>query len=255
MQAVILAGGQGMRLRPYAKILPKPLLPVCDMPIMEILIRQLRFYGIKDIVITVGHLSNLIQAYFGNGKRWGVNIAYFKEERPLGTLGSLPYIEGLEENFLVSNGDILTDLDFRKLMSYHMQKKSVTTVSTIRRDYRVDFGVIELGSGKQIIGFDQKPLLRYDVSMGIYVFNREMLQYFPDEGPFGFDELMYALLAENESIFSYVYSGYWRDLGRADDYEEAVDDFEMERERFLPEPAFDAEGSRRRKQGAAFVTG
>ena len=255
MKAIILAGGRGMRLRPYTRILPKPLLPVDDIPILEILIRQFKHYGIGEFVVTVGHLAGLIRAYFGDGKEWGVNIRYFEEETPLGTLGSLPYIEGLGDNFLVSNGDIMTDLDFRRLMSYHIRKKSVATVSTFRRDHRVDFGVIELGKGKQIVGFKEKPSLQYDVSMGVYVFNRKVLGYFPEEGAFGFDDLMYRLIAEQEKVFSYVYRGYWRDLGRADDYDDAVDDFVNDRTRFLPVPATKESASAGASRDLAVVNG
>jgi len=241
MKAVILAGGEGLRMRPYTRILPKPLLPVDDVPILEILLRQLHFYGISDIIITVGHLAELIELYFGDGSRLGMTIRYFKEEKPLGTLGSLPMIEDPGKDFVVLNGDILTDLDIRKLISYHKRKKSIATIATFRRDQHIDFGVMEFGRDRRVTNFHEKPLFNYDVSMGIYVFNKVVLGYIPRGKAFGFDDLMYRLVAKSDRVFSYGYNGYWRDLGRSDDYKEAVKDFAKDRQRFFREVSDKAE--------------
>ena len=235
MKTVILAGGKGTRLRPYTAVLPKPLMPVDDVPILEIILRQLKSFGLDEITVTVGHLASLIETFFGDGSKFGVKIEYFREDKPLGTIGSLRLIEGLGDDFLVMNGDTLTDLEIPNLIDDHMKNSALATIATYTRNQDVDFGVIGLGDKGEITGFTEKPTYPYNVSMGIYVFNKGIIDFIPAERPFGFDELMLELLQRKQAVRSYPYDGYWLDLGRPDDYEIAVRDFSKMRSKFLKE--------------------
>ena len=220
-RAVVLAGGQGTRLRPYTTILPKPLLPVGDRPILERVLRRLAAGGFGRVTISVGHLAELIQIFFGNGEKFGVAIDYAIEATPLGTIGPLPRIADLGDDFLVMNGDILTDLDLERLWEHHQRHQPLLTVATFRREVNIDFGVLTIGAGGRVSGFVEKPTLLYDVSMGAYVLNRRCLRFIPPDAPFGFDQLVLALLAAGEPIQSYLHQGCWLDLGRPEDYERA----------------------------------
>jgi len=233
MRAVILAGGKGTRLRPYTAVLPKPLVPVGDTPILEIILRQLARAGITDVTITVGHLASLIETFFGDGSRFGLTIGYFHEETPLNTVGSLALIEDLTEPFLVMNGDVLTDIDFGKLLESHRAQGAMATIATAVREHRADFGVVRWDGDTRIVEFIEKPMSRYHVSMGVYVFSCGVRRHIPAGKPFGFDELMQAMLDANERIYSYPHQGYWLDLGRPDDYERAIEDFSRMREHFV----------------------
>jgi len=227
MKAIILAGGKGTRLKPYTTIIPKPLVPLGDRSILEILIGRLKKYGITDLTLCVNHLSNLIIAYFGKGKKWGVHIKYSLEQEFLSTVAPIKLVKDLPENFLVMNGDLLTDLDFKELYNYHIENKSLITVATYKRTAKIDFGVIEIDKNKNIaVGFKEKPEYELNVSMGVYVFNKKVLNFVPDEQPFGFDDLMQILIAKNKNIKIYPYDGYWLDIGRPEDYEKANEDIE-----------------------------
>ncbi len=179
MKAVVLAGGKGTRLAPYTNILPKPLLPLGDMPILEILLSQMKQAGVKDVILTVGHLSKLISTYFGDGERFGVNIGYSQEEIPLGTSGPLSLIEGLDETFLVTNGDVLCNLDLRKLVKNHKQSGAIATIAMYQREVNINLGVLELNNVNQVVGYIEKPRYIYPVSMGVYVFEHKALSYIP----------------------------------------------------------------------------
>ena len=225
MKAIILAGGKGTRLKPYTTIIPKPLVPLGNKAILEILIGRLKKYGITDLTLCVNHLSNLIMAYFGNGKKWGVDIKYSLEHEFLSTVAPIKLIKDLPENFLVMNGDLLTDLDFIELYNYHLENESLITVATYKRTAKVDFGVIEIDKNKNIaVEFVEKPEYELNVSMGVYVFNKKVLNFVPDKQPFGFDDLMQVLIAKNKNIKIYFYDGYWLDIGRPEDYEKANED-------------------------------
>jgi len=233
MKAVVLAGGKGTRLRPYTAVLPKPLVPVDDTPILEIILRQLGRAGITEVMITVGHLASLVENFFGDGSRFGLRIRYFREETPLSTVGSLALIDDLTEPFLVMNGDVLTDIDFQRLVAFHREKGCVATIATAPREEQADFGVVRWDGDTRIIEFLEKPMSRYHVSMGVYVFSRTVLSYIPAGEPFGFDELMQAMLDAGERLYSFPHAGYWLDLGRPDDYERAIKDFAQRREHFI----------------------
>ncbi len=223
MKAVILAGGKGTRLRPYTVAFPKPLMPVGNMPILEIIIRQLKSHGIEDIILAVGHLSELIMTYFGDGRKFGVNIKYSKEDIPLGTAGPLSLLKDeLNETFIVMNGDILTTLNYSDLVNYHKKNKSIATIALNKRDVYIDFGVVEIDKKNyNILKYIEKPTLHYLVSMGIYVFEPKVLEYIPYGVKFDFPDLVRELIKSKETVKGYVYDGYWLDIGRPEDYEKA----------------------------------
>jgi len=233
MQAVILAGGRGRRRYPYTTVLPKPLMPIGDYPILEVILRQLESCGIDDVIISTGYLDGLIMAYLENCSHPDLAIRYSHEQEPLGTIGPLHLIKDIDETFLVMNGDILTDLDYRRLIEYHQKKQAIATIATYRRDTKIDFGVLEHNGENKIHSFREKPVYHFDVSMGVYVFSREILNLVPKNTPFGFDDLMYALTARNAEVYSYPYDGYWLDIGRPDDYERSIEEFEKNKEKFL----------------------
>jgi NDP-sugar pyrophosphorylase family protein len=232
-QAVILAGGKGRRLLPYTTVLPKPLMPVGEYPILEVILRQLERDGFSDVVICTGHLHELIRAYLAQSHHPGLSIRCTHEEEPLGTIGPLRLIDDLADTFLVMNGDILTDLDYRKLLAVHGRKRAMATIATYHREVNVDFGVLEPDSEGRIRGFREKPTYPFEVSMGIYAFQREILRFVPDGRAFGFDELMLAMIAGNAPVYAYPHHGYWLDIGRPDDYERSIIEFERYRDLFL----------------------
>jgi NDP-sugar pyrophosphorylase family protein len=235
MKAVILAGGKGARLAPYTKILPKPLMPIGDMPILEILLRQMQHAGIEHAVLTVGHLAKLLQIFFQDGAHLGLRISYSYEDQPLGTAGPLTLVPGLDQPFLVSNGDVLTTLNLQDLIAFHMRTDAVATIAMHRRQVHIDLGVIELDGQNRIQDYIEKPIYDYMVSMGIYVFEPCVLDYIPVNQYYDFPTLIQALLADGRFVQGYPFNGYWQDLGRADDYEQAIADFESMRAQFLPE--------------------
>jgi NDP-sugar pyrophosphorylase family protein len=222
--AVILAGGKGTRLKPFTISIPKPLVPVGDKPILEHLIKKLADEGFTDIIITVNHLAELIKAFFGDGSKWGISIKYSIEDKPLSTMGPIRLIDSLPEDFLILNGDVLTNMNFNELFSFHTNKKSLFTIASHLRKEKIDYGVLEIDHEKLKI-FNEKPEIEFRVSMGIYAANRRILQYIPENKSFGFDDLMLKLLSINENVNVFTHDGYWLDIGRPDDYEKAINDF------------------------------
>ncbi len=239
MRAVILAGGKGQRLRPYTTVLPKPLMPIGDMPILEVVLRQLKRAGITRITMAVGHLAELLQAFFGDGKRLGLSIDYSFEDRPLGTVGPLTLIPDLrgDGTFLMMNGDLLTTLDFDNLIRRHRETGAAATIATYRRNVKIDFGVIESDADHFLTGYVEKPSFDYRVSMGIYCFDARVLDLLEPNQYRDFPDLVKSLLARGERVASYPFEGYWLDIGRPDDYATAIDEFETHRSLFLPEDA------------------
>lgn len=226
MQAVILAGGKGTRLEPFTTEIPKPLVPLAGKPIIEILLTCLKKHGVDEAFICVNHLAHLIAAVLDDGTRLGLKIKYSLEDTPLSTVAPLKLLDGLDDNFIVANGDILTDLDFARLYKHHTDSKAALTVATHRRLNQIDYGVLETDGEGHVTGFREKPVYDFTVSMGIYVFSRRVLDLVPDKKPFGFDGLMYMLLEKKEPISTYPYDGYWMDIGRPDDYEQAKEDLQ-----------------------------
>ena len=226
MRAIILAGGKGTRLRPYTTLIPKPLVPLGGKySILEIIIMQLARSGFTHITLAVNHLSQLIMAYFGDGARLGVKLDYSLEEGELSTIGPLTLIDDLPENFLVMNGDILCDLNYQTFLDTHVTSGSRISVSAYRRQVKIDFGVLRFDADGRLKEFREKPVYDFDVSMGIYCFNRSVIEALPRGKKYGFDNLMIDGLANKQSIDIRAFSGYWLDIGRPDDYEYADENF------------------------------
>jgi NDP-sugar pyrophosphorylase family protein len=235
MKAVILAGGKGSRLAPYTKVIPKPLMPIGDMPILEVLLHQIKRAGVDEAILSVGHMASLLRAFFQEGDNFGLRIRYSYEQIPLPTAGPLALLKDLEETFLVMNGDVLTTMDFSKLMAFHKQSKAQVTIAMYDREVKIDLGVLQVDHGGVLTGYIEKPTYTFQVSMGIYVFEPTVLHYIPMGEYFDFPNLILRLIEENQRVVGFPFSGYWQDLGRPDDYEQAVQDFESMRDQFLGE--------------------
>lgn len=232
-RAVILAGGTGSRLRPYTITLPKPLVPVGDLPILEIVIRQLAFYGFDHITLAVGYQAGIIRAYCTDGSKWGVKIDYSEEKIPLGTVGPLKQMPDLPDNFLVMNGDVLTDLDFAAFFEAHRAAKNLFTIASYKRRQITDFGVLQVSDKGYLTGFEEKPAVEHDVSTGVYMASKEILSFIPDNKPYGFDQLVLDLISKQRPPAVIHHDGAWLDIGRPEDYQTAVDEFDRNRDKYL----------------------
>ncbi|RHX91208.1 nucleoside-diphosphate-sugar pyrophosphorylase [Leptospira yasudae] len=226
-RAIILAGGKGTRLRPYTTVLPKPLMPIGEYPILEVIVKQLVNSGFTHITMAVNHQAQLIQAFFQDGSKWNTKIDYSLEDKPLGTMGPLKLISDLPNDFLVMNGDVLTDINFSLFHKTHVESKSIFTISSKKRKQLIDYGVLQTDYQGFLTGFHEKPAQDYEVSMGVYMVNHAALDYIPKDSVFGFDNLMLKLIEINKPISVLPHGGYWLDIGRPDDYERAIDEFEI----------------------------
>jgi NDP-sugar pyrophosphorylase family protein len=231
-KAVILSGGKGKRLRPYTVVLPKPLMPVGEYPILEVIIRQLALQGFEQITLAVNHQAELIKAFFGDGSKWNIPINYSLEDEPLGTMGPLKLIHSLPEHVLVMNGDILTDLPFGNFFDSHVSHGSAFTICSHERVEKIDYGVLDTENG-MLTGFREKPVSTYEVSMGIYMVSRQATDKIPANVPYGFDQLMLQLLKEQLPVRVEKYAGLWLDIGRPDDYLEAIEKFDQLKDKIL----------------------
>ncbi|MCL2877286.1 MAG: sugar phosphate nucleotidyltransferase [Acidobacteria bacterium] len=228
MKTVILAGGKGTRLAPYTTIFPKPLVPIGDRPILEIIIRQLARQGLGDVILSIGHLGELIEAYFQNERLNipGLRLDYFRENEPLGTAGPLSMIPGLDETFLAMNGDILTTIDYQALIRHHGEQRAALTIAMHRKDVKIDLGVLETDDEGRLVSYNEKPLYNFDVSMGIYVYEPRVVEYIPRGKFMDFPDLVQALLRHGEKVAGFHSQDYWRDIGRREDYELAQQEFD-----------------------------
>jgi NDP-mannose synthase len=233
MKAIVLAGGKGTRLAPYTTVLPKPLMPIGDMPILDVVLRQLAAAGFDKITLAVGYLAELLMAYCGDGSRYGVELTYSREERPLGTAGPIALVRGVDQTFLVMNGDLLTTLDYREMLAFHVSRGNIATVATFPRDVVIDLGVIE-AIDDRVVNYREKPSFNYAVSAGIYVFEPAVLDFIPRGERFDLPELILTLLDRGLTVGRFAAVGQWLDIGRHDDYEEAVRAFESRRDEYLP---------------------
>jgi NDP-mannose synthase len=237
MRAVVLAGGRGSRLRPYTVVLPKPLMPVGDRPMLDIVVRQLRRAGFERLTVATGYLAELIEAFFGDGGAYGIAIDYFRETRPLGTVGSLALIDELDEPFLVMNGDVLTDLDYRQLLADHAAGDAIATIATRRHEVEISLGVPHFGDAQdatRLTDYQEKPHLDYEASMGVYCFSPSVTEHIERGERIDFPDLMLRLIAAGETVRAWRSNDYWLDIGRHDDYEQAQEEFERMRHRLLP---------------------
>lgn len=226
MQAVILAGGEGRRLKPFTDQIPKPLVPLGEQPIVSFLIRRLKQCGVTDIIMAVNHKAEMIKAALGEGERLNVRIRYSHETKPLSTIGPLKLIDNLDDNFLVVNGDILSDIDFDDIFKKHTASSNMATIAVCNRSDQIDYGVLATDDDGLVVKFDEKPAYHFLVSAGIYLFSKEILSLIPDDKPFGFDDLMKVMLEKNRPVGTYPFDGYWLDVGRVDDYYTAQNDLD-----------------------------
>ncbi len=237
-RAVILAGGEGTRLRPYTTVLPKPLMPIGDRPVLDIVVRQLKAHGFERITMATGYLAELIEAFFGDGERYGIPIDYYREHEPLGTVGALALIEGLaDDDVLVMNGDVLTDIDYAELFANHKDSGAAATIATKTRQIQVSLGVLRFGDLEdetRLTGYDEKPTIDYTASMGVYCFAPRALARIEPNVRLDFPDLVLRLIAEDEVVRAWPSEDYWLDIGRHDDYEQAQEEFESVRDRLIP---------------------
>jgi len=237
-RAVILAGGEGTRLRPYTTVLPKPLMPIGDRPVLDIVVRQLRAHGFGRITMATGYLAELIEAFFRDGEAYGVEIDYFREREPLGTVGALALIDGLaEQDVLVMNGDVLTDIDYGALLDRHVASGAAATIATKQRQVQVSLGVLRFGDDgdpTRLTGYDEKPTIDYVASMGVYCFAPRALGFIEAGERLDFPDLVLRLIAAGEVVRSWVSEDYWLDIGRHDDYEQAQEEFASVQDRLIP---------------------
>jgi NDP-sugar pyrophosphorylase family protein len=237
-RAVILAGGLGTRLRPYTVVLPKPLMPVGDRPVLDIVIRQLRASQFDQVTMATGYLAELIEAFFRDGGEYGIPIDYYREHEPLGTVGALGLIDGLDTDFLVMNGDILTDLDYAQLLSDHERSDAIATIATRTTEVQISLGVLDFADADDatlLTNYFEKPNIEYESSMGVYCFDPRVRDFIEPGERLDFPDLMLRLVHEGEKVRAWRSNGFWLDIGRPADYEQAQDDFEALRDRLLPE--------------------
>ena len=240
-RAIILAGGKGSRLDPYTTVLPKPLLPIGDRAILDVVVHQLRSYGFTELIFAVGYLAHLIEAVFGDGSSHGVSIEYQMEREPLGTAGALGTVEGLDETFLAMNGDVLTTLDYGHLLDVHREAGNTLTIATHRRVVRTDYGVLHMngdwGETIAVTGYEEKPEIPYTVSMGIYVVEPAVLDYVEVGSYLDFPDLVLRLLEDGRQVGAFRHEGYWLDIGRHEDYEKAILEYEQLKHQLFDERA------------------
>lgn len=233
MRAILLAGGKGTRLHPYTVALPKPLVPIDDLPIIEVLLRQLKYYDITDVTVSIGHLAEILTAFLGDGSKFGLHIDYVREDFPLGTVGPLQLVRDLPEQFLLMNGDVLTDLDYARFFQDHLQSDGEVTIAAFQKVVNIDLGVIQ-SEQRQVVDYVEKPRIPYEVSMGVYAIRRSALDLLPKNKYFDFPMLIKALLAAGRKVRVHPFAGIWLDIGRPSDYEEAQATFRNLKDRLLP---------------------
>jgi NDP-sugar pyrophosphorylase family protein len=230
--AIILAGGKGTRLKPFTNVIPKPLVPIGDMPILEVVLRQLRRHGFTRITLAVNHLARLIEAFFGDGHQLGLEIDYSLEARMMGTAGPLKLVHDVPDDFLVMNGDLLTTLDFADLFSFHLSRKSDITIATFQKNVKIDLGVLTT-RGSRFLEYTEKPTYSFTVSTGIYVVKRKCLRLIPAGRKYDLPELVGATRDAGGKVTCYRGDFEWLDIGRPEDYERAVELFEKHRQTYV----------------------
>lgn len=230
MQALIMAGGKGARLYPYSASLPKPLMPLGDKPVLEILLAQLRAAGIADVILAVNHLRHLLEAFFGDGDRHGLSITYSFEDHPLGTAGPIGLVlDRLEDHFLLMNGDLLTTLDIKAMISAHQTEGADATIGVYERELRSEFGILEVDDSMRMTGYHEKPVYRQLVSMGIYVLRRDAVRDFVTPGErLDIPALMLSMQRAGRKVYCHKQDCFWLDIGRPEDFAQAQAMFEQD---------------------------
>ena len=236
MQAVIMAGGRGTRLGPYSALFPKPLAPLGnEMPVLELLLRQLKAAGVTEVILAVNHLHHLIRAFFGDGEALGLKITYSLEDKPLGTAGPLGgVIDRLGESFFVANGDLLTTISFSGMYEAHVGSKAAVTVASYRRETKIDFGVLETDANGILRNYREKPTYEHLVSMGLYVMQRDAVAAHLKQNEYlDIPNMLMAMVGAGKNILCHAPKCFWLDIGRPDDYAQAQEIFANDRNLFL----------------------
>jgi len=223
MKAIILAGGKGRRLHPFTTTIPKPLFPVGNKSILQIIIEQLRGSGITDITISIGYLGELIEAFLGNGKKYGVSIKYCREDEPLGTAGPIALIEDLNTDFLLMNGDVLTTMDFKGFIEYHRSHSKIATICCYRKKVQSTLGIVKVNNNNIVTDYLEKPVTHHLVSAGIYCFKSTVQSHIEKGERIDLPELIMRLRGKGHDVISYYLTGHWFDIGTREDLEEAVE--------------------------------
>jgi len=226
MQAVILAGGRGTRLLPFTKVFPKPLVPLGEKPIIDTILRQLKHFGFTHITLAVGYMAEMIQTYIGSGERYGLEVQYAYEDEPLGTVGPLAQIHPLKQSFVVMNGDVITSLNYQELVTFHKKQGAIATIGTYQKNFKINLGIVQNDESYAIIDYIEKPTYTFKVSMGIYVFEPDVLDYIEPKKYLDFPDLVKRLIADRQPVVSYPFDGYWLDIGNHSDYEKAIEEYE-----------------------------
>ncbi len=234
MRAVLLAGGKGTRLQPFTAAFPKPLVPLDDTPVIELLVRQLHSFGITDLTVVTGHLAELIKAFLGDGERYGLRINYFRETTPLDTAGCLGLLPRATEPFLVMNGDLLTTLDFNRLAQFHKLRRPAATIAAYRREVKIDLGVLETDEDGRLLEYIEKPTHSFAVSMGIYCLEPDVCDFILPGERISMPELLLRLRDAGREVQTFHDDCYWLDIGRPDDYATACEEYRRDRDRFYP---------------------
>lgn len=233
IRAVILAGGKGTRLRPLTAVFPKPLVPLGNRAIIEILLQRLAQSGIVDVTISTGYLAELIKAVCSDGSRFGLNIEYVGEDQPLGTAGPLSLIDNLTDPVIVMNGDLLTTLDFTEMIRYHHEQKADMTIGVFPREVKIDFGVVEMSESGEFQGFSEKPTFHYDVSMGVNVIGASAMKHVIPGQRLDMPDLVLNVHKSGGKVACFRQECRWLDIGRLDDYALAQEEFERDEEAYL----------------------
>jgi NDP-sugar pyrophosphorylase family protein len=234
-QAVIMAGGKGTRLFPYSALFPKPLMPLGDMPILELLLRRMKAAGVREVILAVNHLRHLIEAYFGDGSELGIRLCYSSEEKPLGTAGALGnMLDVLDETFFLTNGDLLTTMDLTRMAMSHIAEHADASIGIYERENKIDFGLIEFDTKNRLSAYREKPTSKYYVSMGVYILQREAVRaHVSDVDYLDMPNLLLKMKASNSNVVCFRDECIWLDIGRPDDFALAQKMFEQDREAFL----------------------
>ena len=236
MKALILVGGKGTRLKPYTNTIPKPLLPVGEKPILEIILMQLKNFGINEVVLAVGHMSQLFESFFGDGSRLEMKVSYTFEDKPVGTAGAIAYaIDSFEKDFIVMNGDLLTTLNYRKMFEEHQKRGASGTIAISKREVKMDFGIVEIDKDGMLVDYIEKPSYYYNFGMGVNILNVDHVRPFLTKGEYlDMPQLMLLLKESGLNVLSYQEDCFWLDMGRPDDYDEANKVFIERQSEFLP---------------------
>jgi NDP-sugar pyrophosphorylase family protein len=231
MEAAILCGGEGTRLRPLTYAVPKPLLPLGSKPILEVMINRMKEQGFRKFHLMVNYKSEMIRSYFGSGTNYDVEIEYYHEKTKRGTAGPLvDLLEKIDTDFVVLNADLLTSISFVDLVNYHNSVKSEITVALKKFERNIAYGVADVGPESRIIQIREKPEVRFLINTGIYVLSKKILELIPNNKEYQMTELISDAILNKRTVFGYEFSDAWRDIGRMDDYMKVIGDLENGRE-------------------------